>query len=163
MAIITLISAIFSIIALPLTVYQLWRVRKISIATKDAIELTRKDFQRTFSIHDLVKYNQAIDSIQQEIKSNKWELVLYRMRDLQAALIDLNENSFLVDIEDLKSFSSLITQIGIDITNINRQLIAKDTRSLQTERISENLYKISRSLMIVKSKVFNFKNEKNGR
>lgn len=158
MEVINLISSIFSIIALPLTLYQLWRVKKISIATKDAIESTRKDFQRTFSIHDLAKYNQTIDSIQQEIKSNKWELVLYRMRDLQAVLIDLNENSYLVEIEDLKSFSSLITQIGIDITHINRQLIAKDTSSLQAERISDNLYEISRSLMIVKSKVFNFKN-----
>lgn len=155
MNVISLIASIFSIIALPITLYQLWQVKDINEHTQEAIESTRKDMQRIVSIHDVAKYIQCIDSILQDIKTDKWELVFYRMTDLKSVLIDLSANSFLHDIEELESFKDHISQIGIDITNINRQILGKSTKSLRGDKISENLIKISNSLSIVRSKVIN--------
>ena len=156
----SIVADIFTIIALLVTLYQLFTMKKISIATRDAILSTRKDIERSLTIHDIAKYNESIKLIQKDIQANKWDFALLRMKELRATIIELNEIPYLKETTELQSFHNAKMQLGIDIYNINRQLLTNSKGKLSPDKISNTLEELSTMLITIKSKIIYYTDER---
>lgn len=154
------IADIVTIAALIVTLYQLFKMKKINIATRDAILSTRKEIERSHTIHDIAKYNESIKLIQKDIQQDRWDFVLLHMKDLRAALIELNEIPYLKTASELQELPSSILQLGIDINNINKQLLTNSKGKLSPDKISNNLEELSAMLITIKSKIIYYTDER---
>ncbi len=154
------IADIVTIAALIVTLYQLFKMKKINIATRDAILSTRKEIERSHTIHDIAKYNESIKLIQKDIQQDRWDFALLRMQELRATLIELNEIPYLKEASELTSFHNSKMQLGIDINNINKHLLTNSKGKLSPEKISNNLEELSAMLITIKSKIIYYTDER---
>lgn len=152
MAYLSLIGNIASIAGILFAVYQILKIKSNSELTKIAIEETRHDIERIFSIADLTKSNEAIKLIQDSIATTKYEIALLRLQELKLMIIEFKEIP-LLDVGDFKQrISDIIIKLGVDIISLHNCVISTDSR-FRPEIVLEHLESTSEMLTEIKSKL----------
>ena len=148
----SLIGNLASIVGIIFAIYQILKIKSNSELTKIAVEDTRRDIERIFSIADLTKSNEAIKLIQDSIATAKYEIALLRLQELKLMIIEFKEIP-LLDVGDFKHrISGLIIKLGVDIISLHNCVISTDSR-FRPEIVLEHLEATSEMLTEIKSKL----------
>jgi len=140
-----------SLVGICLAISQIYGVRKSTEAVKEAVSDTKHDIEKVFSISDLSKYFEIINTIGEDIQQNDYKMALRAMRSLRDVLIEYKEIS-LLEIQDFRSrISDAVIKIGSDIEYIQIQL--NDGEGFEPENALRNLNRIQQLLSEIKAKL----------
>lgn len=148
---ITWAGTLCSLIGIGLAISQIYGVQKSTEAVKNAVSDTKKDFEKAFSISDLSKYFEIINTIGEDIQRRDFNMALRSMRSLQDALIEYKEIA-LIEIQEFRSqISEAVVKIGSDIEYI--QIEIADGGGFDSDNALKNLNRIQQLLSEIKAKL----------
>lgn len=135
-----------SLIAFAITCYQVYKLKKIAIATREATEKTQEDVSKTLSIVQVAKYCESISIIQQAITENEIKLAIHLCHELKGALYELQTHLLKYNNEnDLCDIKKHIQLLGINVTNMTRSLTEGNDK-LRKNKIIQDLEKLHNQL-----------------
>lgn len=148
---ITWAGTLCSLIGIALAISQIYGVRKSTEAVKNAVSDTKQDIEKVFSIGDLSKYFEIVNTIGEDIQQQEYKMALRSMRSLRDILIEYKEVS-LLEIQDFKSrISDAVIKIGSDIEYIQIQI--NGGGGFVPENALKNLNRIQQLLSEIKAKL----------
>ncbi|MGI4021989.1 MAG: hypothetical protein ACRYFA_10820 [Janthinobacterium lividum] len=134
----TLYGTFASLFGLWLAYLQIQSIKETSEETKKAVESSLLRINKVLSISEISKASKVIQEIQTSILNDKSELALIRMKDLKQILIQVKFNGDLVEYTSHESYNQHITDLSIDINNINDLLLGKKL-GVNFSKINQNL------------------------
>ncbi len=139
---ISIIGCAISLIGFGFTIYQVKQARKVSEASRDAIEDTRRTIEHTLSVLDVTKHIEAIKLAQEALSNNHIDVCLIYLRELRTLLIDLRESPLFIDMR--QTFGEHQINVGRNIHNLaeyadNPDMLNKTVLRGDLERLSEEL------------------------
>ncbi|MDM1378447.1 hypothetical protein [Myroides marinus] len=121
-------------------------------ATRNSVEMAVLIINQNEAKSDLVKAIKIIDEIQTSNQYEKYELSLLRMKDLKNILLQtLHNNKIKIHIEQ-SIFKQHLTNIGIDIANLNDLIIGRK-KGINNAKLNSNLENLSTILNEIDSKL----------
>lgn len=148
---ITWAGTLCSLIGIALAISQIYGVRKSTEAVKNAVSDTKQDIEKVFSIGDLSRYFEIVNTIGEDIQQQEYKMALRSMRSLRDILIEYKEIS-LLEIQDFKSrISDAVIKIGSDIEYIQIQI--NGGGGFVPENALKNLNRIQQLLSEIKAKL----------
>ncbi len=151
LTILSLLGNLASIAGIGIALYQIFKIKDSTEQAQIAIENTRHDIERIFSIADITKSNETIKLIQESLTLRKYEVALFRLRELKLMIIELREIP-LLNTEDFKSkVSEIIISLGIDVMSLHNCIMS--SINLKPDVVMEHLELTSELLTEIKSKL----------
>lgn len=142
---ISIFGSFASIVGLIIVFYQLQSVKQITQSTKDSIF-------KVITVSDLSKTIKIIQEIQSYNRSQKYELSLLRLQELKHSLIGYKLDSKLSDFIDKKKIKRFLTDIDINIKNLEEALTPEsNSNDLDTISVSKLLEDISTTLVEIQT------------
>lgn len=129
--IISVLSAFTSVYALIIMLYQVISVEKVTTETKDKI-------LNLLMISDYSKLIELTRFIQEDIRNEKYELVLYRMQLLREALLNNKYRSN----EGKTNFSNHLSLLGVHISSLHTCIIKNKGAQINKTTIVNDLEKL---------------------
>ena len=129
--VISVLSAYTSVFALIIMLYQVISVERITAETKDKI-------LNLLMISDCSKLIEITRFIQEDIKNEKYELVLYRMQLLREALLNNKYRSN----DRGTHFSNHISILGVHISSLHTCIIKNNGGQINKTTIVKDLEKL---------------------
>lgn len=149
---ISIVGSYASLLGIWLSYEQIKSVKEISKITQQSIEQNISEVNQYLSYSDISKTIKIIYEIENYILISKLEPALIRMRDLKLALIQISQNGRLIkEIEKQKLLKTHITNLGIDIANINEYMM--NQHQLDFKVINQNLENATTYLAELESKL----------
>ena len=121
----TLFGTFTSIFGLWIAYIQIISLKITNEKTKLAVENSLNKINQMLSVSELSKAIKIIQEIQTSNINGKHEVSLIRMKDLKSILIQIKYNSELNIYTETGVYNQNITDISIDINNLNDLLIGK--------------------------------------
>jgi len=107
---------------------------------------------QVLSISEISKASKVIQEIQTSILHEKSELALIRMKDLKQILIQVKYNRDLTEYTSINSYIQHITDLSIDINNVNDLLLGKKT-GVNFSKVNQNLESLATVLIEFENKL----------
>jgi len=112
-----------SILGVYFTILGIGYTFKQVLSVKEEVQNSLKELNEFLSYSDISSKIRQIEEIQTFILSSKHELARLRMMDLRSLLVEIKHNKRLESYFDKDSISNRLTDLGIDITNINDSIL----------------------------------------
>lgn len=149
---ISIVGSYASLFGIWVSYLQIRSVKEISKITQQSIEQNISEVNQYLSYSDISKTIKIICEIENYILISKLEPALIRMRDLKLSLIQISQNGRLIkEIEKQKLLKAHITNLGIDIANINEYIM--NQHQLDFKVIHQNLENATTYLAELESKL----------
>lgn len=110
------------------------------LLVKEEVQNKLEELNEFLSFSDISSTVKQTREIQTFIQNKKYESALLRMKDLKSKLIDIKCNHKLEEYIENGDISIHLTNIEIDISNINETMLSG--KSLNYTIVSENLEKV---------------------
>lgn len=150
--ILSLIGSIASIIGIPLSLWQIFKIKSNTDASRKAIEETKGEIQRVASISDLAKVAEIIKHIQDSISEQKDDIALFRLKELKSIIIELKERPILDSTDFKEKISRHIVTIGADIINLHNLTLSVSTQ-IKRDIIVKHLEQVSDIIIEAQSRL----------
>lgn len=138
----TLLGTFISLYGLSLAYIQIQNLKEINEETQTAVQESMKRINQVLSVSELSKANKVIQEIQTSLIHQKHEIVLLRMKDLKYILSQVKNNPDLSVYVTSDIYNQSITDLTIDINNINDHLIGVK-KNVSFSKINQNLEALS--------------------
>lgn len=148
----TLYGTFASLFGLWLAYMQILSLKISNDATKKAVDKSLNRINQVLSVSELSKANKIIQEIQTSNINNKHELSLLRMKDLKHILIQIKFNSELNIYTETSTYNKNITDLSIDISNLN-DFILGTKRGINFSKLNSNLEELSTTLSEFENKL----------
>lgn len=148
----TLYGTFGSLFGLFLAYLQIQSIRQTSQQTKEAVDKSLVRINQVLSVSELSRANKVIQEIQSSILNSKNELALLRMKDLKQILIQVKYNSDLLEYTNNGSYNQNITDLSIDINNVN-DFVLGNKKGVNFSRVNQNLENFSTILSEFENKL----------
>lgn len=148
----TLYGTFASLFGLWLAYLQIQSIKETSEETKKAVEDSLVRINQVLSISEISKASKVIQEIQTSILHEKSELALIRMKDLKQILIQVKYNRDLTEYTSINSYIQHITDLSIDINNVNDLLLGKKT-GVNFSKVNQNLESLATVLIEFENKL----------
>lgn len=148
----TLFGTFASIFGLWIAYIQIISLKKTNEQTKIAVENSLNKINQMLSVSELSKAIKLIQEIQTSNNNGKHEVSLIRMKDLKAILIQIRFNLDLNIYTETNSYNQNITDISININNMNDLLTGKK-KGLNFSRLNSNLEELSTTISEFENKL----------
>lgn len=148
----TLFGTFASIFGLVLAYIQIISLKETNEKTKIAVESSLNKINQMLSVSELSKANKIIHEIQTSNINGKHEISLIRMKDLKSILIQIKYNSELNIYTETSIYNQNITDVSIDINNLNDLLIGKK-KGLNFSKFNSNLEELSTTITEFENKL----------
>ena len=106
--------------------------------TKNAVDSSMQRINQVLSVSEISRAVKVAQEIQTSILNSKDEVALIRMKDLKHILIQVKYNQRLLEFTTNESYVQHITDLSIDINNINDCLIGKK-KGVNYSKINQKL------------------------
>ncbi len=146
------IGSIASLLGLLWTYIQVQRVKKVADATRQASEETKDSVQRMLSVAQVAKYCESIHLIIDEITANELRLALHLMRELKAAMIELQTVPYLQHNGYSETLSTHVKNMGVHIASLQKSLHDSGSR-LKKDKITQDLDELSSVMTEIQAKI----------
>lgn len=140
--IISTVGSIASLTGIAIAYTQIISVKKISESSNIAIQSAISELVKSFSISDLSRSVKLVQEIQSLLRGDKMESSLLRMKDLKSMIIQIKHVEILKEKYDFEEYKKSLTNLNIDMANINALLIKHKT-GVNIQKINNNLEDIS--------------------
>ena len=147
-----IVGSIASLTGIIIAYIQIVSVKKITESTNLAINKTLNELLKSFSISDLSRAIKLVQEVQNFIRLEKIESALLRMQDLKSILIQIRHVEVLNDKYENEEYREIMTNLNIDISNINMILI-KQKNGINNVKLCENLELVSTFFSELESKL----------
>lgn len=154
----TLYGTFTSIFGILIAYIQIQNLNEISKQTKESVDKSLTRITQVLSVSEISRANKIIQEIQTSIIHTKYEISLIRMKDLKQILIQIKYNSELNSYTNTSTYNQNITDISIDINNIN-DLILGNKKSVNFSKVSSNLENLATILSDFENKLKFEKND----
>jgi len=134
----TLFGTFATLFGLWIAYQQIQSIKETTQKTKQAVEQSLSRITQILSVSDLSKATKIIHEIQNYNLHQQNESALMRMKDLKAILISVKYNNELCILTSVVNYSQLITDLSIDINNINDFLLG-NKKGVNYSKINQNL------------------------
>jgi len=131
---------------------QIYSIKQTSQQTKTAVDKSLVRINQVLSISEISKASKVIQEIQTSILHNRNELALIRMKDLKQILIQVKFNPDLIEYTQNGKYKRNITDLSIDITNLN-DLILNNKTGINLTKININLENLATILSEFENKL----------
>lgn len=131
---------------------QILSLKKSSEETKLAVIESLNRIDQILSVSELSKANKIIQEIQTSNSNSKHEISLLRMRDLKNILIQIKYNKDLNDYTETGLYNQNITDLSIDINNLNDLIIGKK-KGINSSKLNSNLEDLATTLSEFENKL----------
>ncbi|NVM61746.1 hypothetical protein FHW88_000022 [Mucilaginibacter sp. SG538B] len=148
----TLYGTFGSLYGLCLAYLQIQSIKETSEKTRLAVDSSLVRINQVLSISEIARSLKIIQEIQTSILHDKSELALLRMKDLKQILIQVKYNGDLQDYTNSGAYNQHITDISIDINNINDSLLKKKT-GVNFSKVNQNLEQLATVLTEFENKL----------
>lgn len=148
----TLFGTFASIFGLWIAYIQIISLKLTNEQTKIAVENSLNKINQMLSVSELSKAIKIIQEIQTSNINGKHEVSLVRMKDLKSILIQIKYNSELNIYTETSIYNQNITDISIDINNLNDLLIGKK-KGLNFSKLNSNLEELSTTITEFENKL----------
>lgn len=148
----TLFGTFASIFGLWIAYIQIISLKLTNEKTKTAVENSLNKINQMLSVSELSKAIKIIQEIQTSNINGKHEVSLIRMKDLKSILIQIKYNSELNIYTETSIYNQNITDISIDINNLNDLLIGKK-KGLNFSKLNSNLEELSTTITEFENKL----------
>lgn len=148
----TLFGTFTSIFGLWIAYIQIISLKITNEKTKLAVENSLNKINQMLSVSELSKAIKIIQEIQTSNINGKHEVSLIRMKDLKSILIQIKYNSELNIYTETGVYNQNITDISIDINNLNDLLIGKK-KGLNFSKLNSNLEELSTTITEFENKL----------
>lgn len=140
-----------SIFGICIAIWQIVGVQKSTDAVRQAVGNTKKELEKAFSISNLSRYFEIINTIGEDIQQKDYKQALRSMKYLQDVIIEFDAIA-LEEIQELKpKIREAIIKIGSDIEYIQIQLVGN--YGFDPENALINLNRIQKLLSEIKAKL----------
>lgn len=134
-----------SIFGIMITYAQILSVKEISEDTKLKIEDSLQKTYKILTISELSKSIKLVQEIQNYLLNSKLESAVIRLKDLKSTLIQLKHNNNLDEYTKSSVYSTYLTNISVNTTNLNQHIIGSKT-GVNINKIVSNLEDIENHL-----------------
>lgn len=134
------IGSVASVYAIFITLYQLGKVKKVAVATREAVLSKTKEIETLFSYADIERHLEMCSYIAMCLQYQQNEAAALRMADLKRVLIELKEKGDL-PLDSKNRLQGLIRQLGVDIVAVRGNWQEKEIIDLK--KIHQNIDTIS--------------------
>ncbi|RYX81695.1 hypothetical protein EON73_04680 [bacterium] len=148
----TLYGTFASLFGLYLAYLQIQSIKQTSEETKKAVENSLMRINQVLSVSEISKASKVIQEIQTCILNEKHEVAIIRMKDLKQILIQVKYNGDLIKQTSDNSYNQHITDLSIDINNINDLLLGKKL-GVNFSKVNHNLESLATVLTDFESKL----------
>ncbi len=148
----TLFGTFASLYGLWLAYMQILSLKISNESTKKAVDKSLNRINQVLSVSELSKANKIIQEIQTSNINSKHELSLIRMKDLKHILIQIKFNSELNIYTETSTYNKNITDLSIDISNLN-DFILGTKRGVNFSKLNSNLEELSTTLSEFENKL----------
>jgi len=148
----TLYGTFASVFGICITYLQIKSVKEANEGTELAIWQSLKRTNQLLSVAEISKSIKVINEIQNYISYKKYDLALIRLRDLKFSLIQNKYNNELESIIETEGYKKLITNLGVDISNIDN-LISTGREGIDFNKVKRNLATIETILSEFENKL----------
>ena len=131
-----------SISAIIILFFQLRIQQKLAEDIEEKVNDTKKFLVKIFSISDVSKGPKVAEQAQTFLRVEKFESALLRLKDLKEILIYIWHYSEKEGILDEGDYNDHISNITVDLSNINDMVIGKKAK-INTSKIIHNLEEVS--------------------
>lgn len=157
---INLIGIGLTLFGVIITIVQIYKLKSLNEATKLAVEETTKKVEKIVSIQNLSICGELIETIQENIRNNKFEVANLRIKDLQDKIIEILEITILPATNTIiQNLQEQQRKLNVDKYEIQRSLIIDNGKSLKKETLIDNLNQMAESISKLKSKNKHRENE----
>lgn len=154
----TLYGTFASLFGILLAYIQIQNLNETSKQTKFAVDKSLVRINQILSVSELSRANKIVQEIQTSIIHSKHEISLLRMKDLKQILIQIKYNIELNIYTNTKTYNQNITDISIDINNIN-DFILGNKKNVNFSKVSSNLENLATILSEFENKLKFEKND----
>lgn len=154
----TIYGTFASLFGILLAYIQIQNLNQMSKQTKDAVDKSLVRINQVLSVSELSRANKIVQEIQTSIIHSKYEISLLRMKDLKQILIQIKYNVELNSYTNTKTYNQNITDISIDINNIN-DFILGNKKNVNFSKVSSNLENLATILSDFENKLKFEKND----
>ena len=135
-------ASLFGII---LAYTQILSVKETAEITKLKVEVSNKRVMKVLSVAELAKAIKLVHEIQNYLLSEKIDPAIIRLKDLKSILIQIRYNKDLEALTKSKAYKESISDISINMNNLN-QLVLGTKTGVSTGKIISDLDKIENLL-----------------
>lgn len=153
-----IIGSIASLAGISIAYIQILSLKEISNHNSIIINAALNQLFKSFSISDIAKAIKLVQEIQNLIRSEKSESALLRMQDLKAILIQINHVKILNGKFSDEDYKNIMTDLNIDISNINSQLI-KQKPGINYIKVLANLESVTTFFNVLENKLIYTRDE----
>jgi hypothetical protein len=148
----TWLGSLTALYGIWLTYVQIMSVKQTAETTKKAVESSSQLINKILSVSEITKGTKVIQEVQTYFLHQKNELALLRMKDLKAILIQIKYNQELARFTKIDTYTSLITDLSIDINNLNDSILGTK-KGFNVVKANQNLSNIETVLTDFESKL----------
>jgi hypothetical protein len=148
----TIFGTYASLFGLWIAYRQLLSLQAVNTETKNAVDKSLNRINQILSVSELSKANKIIQEIQTSNLNSKYELSLLRMKDLKYILIQIKSNSELNIYTETSTYNKNITDLSIDINNLNDFIIGLK-KGVNFSKLNSNLEELSTVLSEFENKL----------
>jgi hypothetical protein len=122
--------------------FQIQSQKSINEESNRAIKETKNLLIKLFSISDISKGTKIVEQAQTFLRLNKFESALLRLKDLKEILIYIKHYNTKKNLINLNEYADHVSNISIDLLNINDKIIGKKS-TINVSKVISNLEEIS--------------------
>lgn len=149
----TLFGTFLSLFGLGVAYIQILDIKNINEGIQLAVSDSLKRINQVLSVSELSKANKIIQEIQTSNLNQKYEISLLRMKDLKHILIQIKSNAELNIYTETDVYNNNITDLNIDINNLNFLVLGKKKNGVNSTKLNSNLEELSTILSEFENKL----------
>jgi len=149
----SLFGTFLSLYGLYLAYVQILDIKRINEGINIAVTDSLNRINQVLSVSELSKANKIIQEIQTSNLNDKYELSLLRMKDLKYILIQIKSNVELNIYTATDVYNKNITDLTIDIHNLNYLVLGKKKNGVNSTKLNSNLEELSTILTEFENKL----------
>ncbi len=144
-------GSVASLVALAAAIVQLVSIKRLSQATHQAIQDTRRKMTHSLTIIELAKAIKIIEQVQAYITSSNYELARLRLQDLHNMLIQFRQSGDVSEAVDRHKYDTLLTDLSIDMLNLYQP--KSDLKAVKSRLVNEHLMAAAGLLSDIESRL----------
>ncbi|MEO9660585.1 hypothetical protein [Maribacter dokdonensis] len=126
-------------------VFLFFQIKSQKVLTEESnntIKETKDLLIKLFSISDISKGTKIVEQAQTFLRLSKFESALLRLKDLKEILIYIKHYNTKENLINLDEYADHVSNISIDLLNINDKIIGKKS-TINVSKIISNLEEVS--------------------
>lgn len=116
-------ASIFGVVGLLLTLWQVYRTKSASVQAKESVEHFQKNVLKFTSVSNLSSVIALVDEIKSHSRSQKWEILQFKLEDLKKKLIEVKQEYSGLDKYQKEDIERMLISIGDSLPMLNEILI----------------------------------------